>query len=197
MNGLFNTVSNYADMRYADNTGNSIMSNGDTSVLAIGVYKCSGGTCSDSSNMLKTDGLNGKVKCLEDDASCALNGEGTRKGMEVWGTGAGTLTLRALTFHGETIWEGGGVHIRDGAKVTIELCVFSNCRSTRSSDYGGGAIFVHSSGTTVNVYGTTFNGNTAATGNGDDIYRDSGAITIHNTCPSPYSSNTPSQGAFK
>ncbi|GMH64011.1 hypothetical protein TrRE_jg1879, partial [Triparma retinervis] len=32
-------------------------------------------------------------------------------------------------------------------------------------------------------------------GNGDDIYRYSGTITIHNTCPSPYSSNTPIQGS--
>ncbi|GMH53233.1 hypothetical protein TrRE_jg12446, partial [Triparma retinervis] len=32
-------------------------------------------------------------------------------------------------------------------------------------------------------------------GNGDDIYRESGTITIHNTCPSPYSSNTPIQGS--
>ncbi|GMH47888.1 hypothetical protein TrRE_jg567 [Triparma retinervis] len=34
-----------------------------------------------------------------------------------------------------------------------------------------------------------------ASGNGDDIYNDGGTITIHNTCPSPYSSNTPNQGS--
>ncbi|GMH65336.1 hypothetical protein TrRE_jg1788, partial [Triparma retinervis] len=34
-------------------------------------------------------------------------------------------------------------------------------------------------------------------GDGDDIYRsNNGAtITIHNTCPSPYSSNTPIRGS--
>jgi hypothetical protein len=80
--------------------------------------------------------------------------------------------------------------------VTIELCVFSNCRST-SSISGGGAIYVSDTGGTVNVYGTSFNDNTAASGDGDDIYNYLGSITIHNTCPSPYSSNTPTQGELK
>ena len=35
----------------------------------------------------------------------------------------------------------------------------------------GGAILVQSSGTSVNVYGTSFNGNTADSGNGNDIYK--------------------------
>ena len=190
MNGLFNTVSN--DDWYADNTGNSIMPNGDTAVLAVGVYKCTEGTCAASSTMLYTNDLHGEVKCLEDDASCILNGEQTRRGMDVMGTGAGTLTLRALTFKEGEADGGGGVDIYNGAIVTIELCVFSNCRST-SSSYGGGAIFLQKAGTTVNAYGTTFNGNTAAS-DGDDIYRSGGTITIHNTCPSPYSSNTPIPG---
>ena len=196
MNGLFNTLSNFNGWD-ADNTGNSIMPNGDTAVLAVGVYKCSDGPCSDSTDMLSTSGLNGEVKCEEEDASCVLNGEGTRSGMTVIGTGASTLYLRALTFQEGEADRGGGVVIWEGAIVTIELCVFSNCRSTASWS-GGGAIYVSSnSGNTVNVYGTSFNDNTAATGNGDDIYRNSGTITIHNTCPSPYSSNTPIQGQLK
>jgi predicted outer membrane repeat protein len=79
--------------------------------------------------------------------------------------------------------------------VTIELCIFTNNRATKSEG-GGGAIYVSGfgSGTAVNVYGTSFNGNTADSGNGDDIYNNGGTITIHNTCPSPYSSNTPIQG---
>ena len=197
MNGLFNTLSNApTSWTFVDNTGNSIMPNGATAVLAVGVYECSGGTCA-GDTMLATEGLNGILKCLEDNASCILNGEQTRGGMYVWGTGASTLFLRALTFKdGETTGSGGGVYIRDGAIVTIELCVFSNCRSTSSSS-GGGAIYLQISGTTVNVYGTSFNDNTAASGNGDDIYRSSGTITIHNMCPSPYSSNTPIQGKLK
>jgi predicted outer membrane repeat protein len=85
---------------------------------------------------------------------------------------------------------GGGVYIYDGAIVDLKFCVFSNNRATGS---GGGAIYVSSSGTTINAYGTSFIANTA-TGDGDDIYNAGGTITIRNTCPSPYSSNTPIQG---
>jgi predicted outer membrane repeat protein len=144
--------------------------------------------------MLYTDDLNGEVKCVEDNASCVLDAENARTGMTVSGTGSGTLILRALTFDkGYTTSPGGGVYIANGALVDLELCIFSNNRAT-DSDYGGGAIYVASSGGTVNAYGTSFIGNTADSGNGDDIYRNSGTITIHNTCPSPYSSNTPIQG---
>jgi hypothetical protein len=198
MNGLFNTVSNFVyTINY--NTGNSIMANGDTAILAVGPYKCSEGTCAHSNRMLWTDNLNGEVKCVEDNASCVLDGENERVVMHVWGTGSGTLILRALTFDkGLVSGAGGGGHIRGGAIVTIELCIFSNNRATGNSiaDFGGGAIFVDGIGSTVNIYGTSFNGNTADSGNGDDIYNYNiqASIIIHNTCPSPYSSNTPIQG---
>ena len=193
MNGLFNTVSNRVYSGF--NTGNSIMANGDTAVLADGSYKCSEGTCAHWSAMLYTDDLNGEVKCVEDNASCVLDGENARRGMNVDGTGSGTLILRALTFDKgyRDGGSGGGVYIQSGAVVDLKLCIFSNNRAT-SSWSGGGAIYVWGSGTTVNIYGTSFNGNTADSGNGDDIYRWTGTITIHNTCPSPYSSNTPIQG---
>jgi hypothetical protein len=133
---------------------------------------------------------------VEDNASCVLDGEKARRGMSVGGTGSGTLILRALTFDKGSAGCGGGVYIRGGAIVDLELCIFSNNRATRatSSYYGGGAIDVYGSGTTVNIYGTSFNANTADSGNGNDIYNDFGTTTIHNTCPSPYSSNTPIQG---
>jgi hypothetical protein len=195
MNGLFNTVSN--ENNWADNTGNSIMANGDTTTLAVGPYKCSEGTCADSSIMLWTDDLYGEVKCVEDNASCVLDGENARRGMAVGGTGSGTFILRALTFDKGYTGGGGGIWIEGGAIVDLELCVFSNNRAT-ASYAGGGAIDVQSSGTSVNAYGTSFYGNTADSGNGNDIYTDtvfgSPTITIHNTCPSPYSSNIPSQG---
>ena len=190
MNGLFNTVSNGYP------AGNSIMANGDTTILAAGPYKCSEGTCAGSDTMLFTYRLNGEVKCVEDNASCVLDGENARRGMYVFGTGSGTLILRALTFDKGYATIGGGVYIRSGAIVDLKLCIFSNNRAT-SSSYGGGAIFVEHSGTKVKVYGTSFIGNTADSGDGDDIHRslnNGGTITIHNTCPSPYSSNTPIQG---
>jgi predicted outer membrane repeat protein len=172
------------------------MDNGDTVILAFGSYKCSEGTCVDSEDMLYTEDLNGEVKCVEDNASCVLDGENARRGMELSGTGSGTLILRALTFDKGYTWYGGGVYISSGAIVDLKLCVFSNNRAT-SSDWGGGAIYLWNSGTTVNVYGTSFYGNTAESENGDDIYNDGGTITIHNTCPSPYSSNTPIQGKMR
>ena len=193
MDGIFNTISNYAG-EFANNTGNSIMANGDTVILAVGSYKCSQGTCESSDTMLATEDLNGEVKCVEDNASCVLDGENARRGMMVEGTGSGTLILRALTFDkGYTPFPGGGVWIGYGAIVDLELLVFSNNRATHST-HGGGAIHVDGSGTTVNVYGSFFNGNTADSGKGDDIENDGGTITIHNTCPSPYFSNTPIQG---
>ena len=110
-------------------------------------------------------------------------------------TGSGTLILRALTFDKGYADFGGGVYISLGAIVDLELLVLSNNRAT-SSDYGGGAIFVQSSGIHVNVYGTSFIGNTADSEEGDDMYNHNSeaTITIHNTCPSPYSSKTPIQG---
>jgi predicted outer membrane repeat protein len=196
MNTLFNTVSNRVGSDL--NTGNSIMANSDMAILAVGSYKGSDGTCAYSADtMLWTDDLYGEVKCVEDNASCVLDGENQRRGMYVQGTGSGTLILRALTFDkGYTTYPGGGVYIEDGAIVDLELLVFSNNRATNSG-LGGGAIYVISIETTVNFYSTSFNGNTADSGNGNDIYKYSGTITIHNTCPSPFSSNTPIQGKMR
>jgi predicted outer membrane repeat protein len=141
--------------------------------------------------MLYTFNLNGEVKCVEDNASCVLDGENARGVMQVSGSGSGTLILRALTFDKGSAFSGGGVYIEEGAIVDLKLLVFSNNRALFG---GGGAIYVDDYYTTVNIYGTSFNENTAVSGDGDDIYRSSGTITIHNTCPSPYSSNTPIQG---
>jgi predicted outer membrane repeat protein len=195
MTGLFNTVNNHAGFG-VDTTGNSIMANGDTVILAYGSYKCSQGTCAASWSMLYTQDLNGEVKCVEDNASCVLDGENTRQVMRVQGTGSVTLILRALTFDKGYASQGGGVRIGSGALVGLELCVFSDNRAT-DGHYGGGAIYVADIETVVNAYGTSFHGNTAVSGNGEDIYRNplgSPTFIIHNTCPSPYSSNTPIQG---
>jgi predicted outer membrane repeat protein len=187
MNALFNTLSH---------TGNSKMSSGDSVILAVGSYKCSEGTCSNIYNMLTTHNLNGEVKCVEDIASCLLDLENERSGMMLYGTGSGTLILRALTFDkGYTDGSGGGVIIGYEAIVDLELLVFSN---NRASGYGGGALYVQGMGNTANVYGTSFYGNTADLGDGDDIFIGYGStINIHNTCPSPYSSKIPIQGKMR
>jgi hypothetical protein len=183
MDGIFNTVSY---------NGNSLMANGDTLYVDIGSFKCSEGACSSIDSMLETLLLNGEVKCVQDNASCVLDGEMERNLMWVSGSGSGTLILRALHFLNGQAYSGGGMHIWGGAILDIELCVFSNCRAT-SSSYGGGAIYIRDGGT-ANAFGTSFNGNIADSERGNDILNFDGTIAFHDTCPSPYSSNTPIQG---
>ena len=71
MTELFNKISNQdwggSTIR---NTGDSIMAFGDTTVLAVGEYKCTDGTCADTSQyMLYTLDLYGSIKCVDDNAS--------------------------------------------------------------------------------------------------------------------------------
>ena len=149
--------------------------------------------------MLYTHDLYGAIQCLSDDASCVLDGESSRRVMYVYGTGSGKLTIRAIRFYKGKYSRGGGVYINNDAKVDITLCVFDSCEATyTSSNYGGGGIYVSSSGDTVNIYATTFTANSVSNGNRDDIRNPSdGTVTIHGTCPSPYSANTPTQGKYE
>ena len=175
-------------------TSNDIMANGDTTTLSVGEYKCSDGTCAGDYDMLSTYNLYGTIQCFNDDVSCVLDGQSSRRGMYVVGTGSGKLTIRAIRFYQMKIvdYAGAGMFIGNGAKVDVILCVFDTCEIT-SRDYGGGGIYVKSG--TVDIYATAFTGNSATSGNGDDIYNtDDGTVTIHDTCPSPYSANTPTQG---
>ena len=142
--------------------------------------------------MLYPVDLYGTIQCLNDDASCVLNGESSRGVMRVSRTGSGKLTIRAIRFYKGKGNGGGGAYVY-AAKVDITLCVLDSCEATQSN-LGGGGIYFSGSGGTVNIYATTFTGNSAASGNGDDIYRSGGTVTIHGTCPSPYSANTPTQG---
>ena len=195
MTELFDKVSNKEHQ--ADNIGNSIMTAGDSVVLAVGLYKCIEESCAHSELMLGINDLNGQIKCIENNASCLLHGEKIRGCMELYGTGENKLTIIAITFtNGKRGW-GGGIYLNSGAKVDLNLCVFNSCRAT-STTQGGGAIYLVDSGgdTTVNVYGTRFISNFADSENGDDIFRSSGTITIHNTCPTPFMSRTPVQGKY-
>jgi predicted outer membrane repeat protein len=196
MYDLFHTVSNGFEFFQVDfYQGESTMEFGSTALLAVGLYKCSDGyrICARPDSMLWTIELNGEVKCVEDNASCVLDGENARRVMLVSGTYNYPLMLRALTFDKGSAEYGGGIVIDSGSGATVDLklCVFSTNTAT-GSNYGGGAIYVL--GGVTNTYGTSFNANTAATGNGNDIYDGTGTVTIHNTCPSPYSSRTPIQG---
>jgi len=170
------------------------MDSGDTVRIASAEYKGSEGTtCADNQMFLMVD-LSGSIVCSSDDADCVLDGESSRGVIYVMGTGSGKLTLRALTFQkGKTSVGGGGWN--EGGAVIIELCLFTNCGAISSYD-GGGAIAAIGSSTTMNIYGTLFSGNTADSGNGNDIYGFSGGdAVVHLTCPSPYEDKPPVQGA--
>ena len=181
MTELYNKVSR---------NGNARMANGDTTILAETTYRCSDGSCDDNVEMLNPLGLYGGIECASDDTECIIDGEDTRRCFDVEsGTGGQTLTFRALTFNGNAQGNsGGGIAVRSNGIVNVILCIFTSCASSNR----GGAIDVESSAN-VNVYGSSFVGNSGS-GNGDDIYN-RGTATIHNTCPTPYSSNTPTQGS--
>ena len=53
--------------------------------------------------------------------------------------------------------------------------------------------------TLVNIYATSFAGNSAKSGKGGDIYNDDYNLGtfIHGTCPPPYSAITPKKGKEK
>lgn len=179
--------------------------------LAAGQYKCSEGTCQPGSRMmLFLDHIYGAIECVNDDASCVLDGENTRRIMDVFGTHYNLLTISAITFKNGRTFYGGGMYIY-GARVKLDLkfCVFTNCEATYLTDLGGeynggGAIYVETNLVTLNVYGTTFTNNTAVSGIGDDIFRAAyilqgnrtyPKVHIHATCPSPYSSLFPIRGS--
>eukprot|EP00520_Triparma_pacifica_P014834 CAMPEP_0118654858 /NCGR_PEP_ID=MMETSP0785-20121206/12615_1 /TAXON_ID=91992 /ORGANISM="Bolidomonas pacifica, Strain CCMP 1866" /LENGTH=682 /DNA_ID=CAMNT_0006547549 /DNA_START=299 /DNA_END=2344 /DNA_ORIENTATION=- len=171
----------------------------DTACLVVGDFKCSKENCDiDSGTMLYIQDLSGEVKCEDDNASCVLDADRYMGIMIVYGTNSSKLIINSITFKDGEIDYGGGVEIHGGAVVDLILCAFSGCKATGTNETngdGGGAIYVYDSETIVNVYGTSFAGNTAAL-YGDDVYNWGDAnITIHNTCPSPFSLNDPIEGS--
>ena len=56
----------------------------------------------------------------------------------------------------------------------------------------GGGIYISGSSSSVNIYITTFSGNSASSGN--DIYRFSGTVMIHSVCPAGYDASNIVQG---
>jgi hypothetical protein len=102
-------------------------------------------------------------------------------------TDGGKLTIRAITFQNGQASNGGGGLLINAAAVDVQLCVFINCEST-STYYGGGGIYASGATTSLNVYGTSFSENEVpAATDSSDIYTSTSSITVHNTCPVPYS----------
>jgi len=199
MSGLFNAVSSKNSDHY--NTGNNIISNGDRVEVALGTYQCneSGTNCAALSIMLYPNNLYGSIECTNDTADCILDGEKSRRLICAEEIAEQPLTLRALTFKDGQGNVGGGLFIYN-ALVNIILCVFSSCRAefVEGEFNSGGAIEAGGSLTVltvVNIYATSFMDNIADNGEGNDIYKDLYAtITVHNICPSPYSSTNSTVG---
>ena len=178
--------------------GNALMSDGDEVVAAEGVYQC--GTCHGSGDydsiMYYMQWLNGVIRCETDELECKLDGEGSRRVMNVYATAGGTLSLRGFHIHrGKNVYYGGGLYMSGEGIVILSIMRFTKCQATYSqSGFGGGAIFAESG--TINLYAVEFSGNSASTNNGNDIYTygNGAAVTIHSTCPTDMLGGTPTQG---
>ncbi|GMH61433.1 hypothetical protein TrRE_jg7742, partial [Triparma retinervis] len=138
-----------------------------------------------------------EIRCSDDRASCVLAGTGIAgTGIDgfriIWISGHGyqPIKFRAITFTKGDAQQGGAMFL-SGAAVTLELCVFDRCRGS-----DGGAIYVYSGGgESLEMYGTTFMGNSGSdSGLTNDISDPSGVAESHATCPSPYEGYTPRQG---
>ena len=198
---LLNKFSSYVPIVAGGNTGNSIINNKDTAVLATEEYSCNtdGTNCAGPGNMVILENLDATMQCTDDSARCILDGSHTRRCIYVYGTNGATLTIRAITFKDGEADSGAAIAL-DGAIIDLILCQFSGNKATGENyeQDGGGAIYLKNSvthNTLVNIYATTFVNNVATfTNKGKDIYVHSGAFNIHNTCPEPFSGNTPEEG---
>ena len=164
-----------------NHNGNAKMANGDEAVLNVGTWTC--GECDSShSGMYSTQNLYGTIRCKQDDLGCVQDAESNRRIMYVYGTAGEVLTIRGIHFYQGQSLLGGGMY-NEGAIVSLELCYFTSCRANGSghSSYGGGAVYTFAG--SLQVYATSFSSNTAATGDGADIFTWGGAVTVHNTCP--------------
>ena len=190
--GLFHAISNYGACSSCT-TGNNIIASGSIIDLLVGTY--SGSPFAAYDRIYYSNSIYYTMNCVGDDHSCILDGlGGTRRILQVYGTSGQDLTITGIKFYNTRASYGGGINAWDGAKVVIQLCLFDNLEAT-SSDYGGGGIFVHFSGTSVNIYTTLFSNNNAVSGNGDDIYiHYYGSVTVHATCP-PGFTGTSSQSS--
>ncbi|GMI08239.1 hypothetical protein TrVE_jg10449 [Triparma verrucosa] len=170
----------------------SKMGTGDVAQLASETFACGSSSCSSayaSSLLLSTSNLWGTVKCVVDDGSCVIDGSDSRRIMAVDScteSSCGTLVVRGITFtKGRTNYgNGGAINLR--GRINIEMCIFSGNEAT--SSYSGAGIYIYGSSSVVNIYGTTFSGNTG--GSGADIYRSSGTVTVSDSCPTGAGSST-------
>ena len=155
--------------------GTDKMANGDTVILSSGNYAA--GVAYASTVLFYLDGLYGSIHCEADDQTCELDGAGARMVMYVQGTGGSLLELRSIDItNGSYGSGGGGLYIYSNAQVSLVMCSVTQNQVTS----GGGGIYVDTSGTTVDLYGVSFSGNTSP--DGPDIQRNDGTVTVQSTC---------------
>jgi len=152
------------------------MANGDTVTVASGNYAA--GSAHDDYTMFFLSELSGSINCETDSLSCELDGSGTRRVIEVDGTGGSLLGFRGLVVTNGKTGAGGGFYIHSSAQVTLVMCGIKK----NEADREGGGIYASQAGTTVNLFGVSFMGNAAVTG--PDIYESSsgGTVAVHATC---------------
>ena len=187
---LFNFISNApTSWSSVDNTGNNIVDNGDSVVVGVGTF--SGSPYADSYTVYYTNRIYFSLVCSGAVHSCVLDGLNSRRLINIRGTGGDTLTLSGIHFldGGTSNIYGGALCIRFSALVSVQGCKLSS-NQARS----GGGIYAENIGTTVHLYSTSFDGNTAD--NGDDIYvfHSGCSVTVHTICP-PDWSGTPAAGS--
>jgi len=186
-------------------SGERHMKSSQSTSLALATYSCDDYTCENDREMVGPKNLDGAIKCAYDSAGCVMDGENSRRIMTIYGTKRGTLIIRAITFKNGNAAQGvgGGINIAANpylewqSVVELVLCLFTACKAQKVDLFsGGGAIGFHGANTRVSLFATRFTGNTAASGDGNDIYRsdDKSTMIIDNTCPPPYNDNTLTQG---
>lgn len=189
---LFNFISNKVTDTNTYTTGNNIVDNGDDVVLGVGTFSgppYSGSPYPNTDTVYTTTGIYFSLVCSGAAHSCVLNGSNSRRLMFIDGTGGGTTTLSGIHFLDSNSdgW-GGALHIHN-ALVSVQGCKLSSNQA-----YRGGGILAQDSGTTVNIYSTNFDGNTASNGGGDIYVNWYASVTVHSTCP-PGWSGTPAAGS--
>ena len=182
---LFNLISNREGL---DNVGNNIVDNGDDVALGVGTF--SGAPYAYGGSVYYTIGIYFSLVCSGAPHNCVFDGLNSRGLMCIEGTGGGTMTLAGIHFkdgYRSGSSAGGALYISSSALVSVQGCKLSSNQAAY-----GGAIYATYSGTTLNIFTTTFDGNTATYG--DDIYVYQASVTVHSTCP-PDWSGTPAAGS--
>ena len=190
---LFNFISN-KEASWIDDTGNNIVDNGDSVSVGEGSFSVEGPSWlkATSDEVYYIDEIYFSLVCSGTLHTCVFDGSGSRTIMTIWGTGGGTMKLSGIHFFngGDGGDSGGALKIRSSALVSLRGCKLSS----NQANYGAG---IYAGDTaTVNLYSTSFDGNTHThfSGKGDDIYVSGASATVHSTCP-PDWSGTPAAGS--